>query len=300
MSSRRTKGFTLVELLVVIGIIALLISILLPALSKARESANRTKCLSNIRQITMGFYSYCQSNKGSFPFVASGSFFEDWIWWNDTGNVKDAFSGTAIASYAGTPYNNVADGGIAPYLNFSKNPQVMLCPSDPDPKTTHTRWLAGKHYPFSYALNNLMNSEYAYYKNAGKTPPGSWGNLSTLQIQCIAAKITQVRFPSDKILVFEESDTTIDDGNGSMWCQPNTTHLLNLVALRHDKQGFANPAADLNLTDGLWPPPNPEGKGVVGFCDGHADVMSRVVAHSYAHCLPDVDAIPQATLNGWH
>ena len=71
MTSRRPKGFTLVELLVVIGIIALLISILLPALSKARESANRTKCLSNIRQITMGFYSYCQANRGSFPWVAA-------------------------------------------------------------------------------------------------------------------------------------------------------------------------------------------------------------------------------------
>jgi prepilin-type N-terminal cleavage/methylation domain-containing protein/prepilin-type processing-associated H-X9-DG protein len=64
--SKKT-GFTLVELLVVIGIIALLISILLPSLNKARETANRVKCQSNLSQMGKAMQLYSNENKGSFP-----------------------------------------------------------------------------------------------------------------------------------------------------------------------------------------------------------------------------------------
>jgi prepilin-type N-terminal cleavage/methylation domain-containing protein/prepilin-type processing-associated H-X9-DG protein len=61
------RGFTLVELLVVIGVIAVLVAILLPALGKAREAANRSACLSNLRQIHLGFHLYSLANRDQVP-----------------------------------------------------------------------------------------------------------------------------------------------------------------------------------------------------------------------------------------
>lgn len=88
------KGFTLVELLVVIGIIAVLIAILLPALNKAREAANLTACLSNIRQLGNLMAMYTANNKQRLPVNCSSWNFQNARFQDESGG--RVFSGIGL------------------------------------------------------------------------------------------------------------------------------------------------------------------------------------------------------------
>ncbi|HEX4123682.1 MAG TPA: type II secretion system protein [Tepidisphaeraceae bacterium] len=194
MSKR--QGFSLVELLVVIGIIAVLIALLMPALSEARQNANRTVCLSNLRQLAIAFIMYANDNRGYFPnsSPSDNESPSDWIYYQ----AARVQSQSAIVAYVGGTFN----------------PNVFRCPSDDWTYRPRTSYAYGGPYDYSYSMNLLMSSDT------------SEGSFTIYQYGTIPS-------PDQKILLVCEDAVTLDDGS---WNPGNVNNQYeDTMAIRHDR-----------------------------------------------------------------
>ncbi len=151
------KRFTLVELLVVIGIIAVLAAMLMPALAKAREQANRADCTNNLKQVGLAVQMYANENRNQMPFAGSDSD-------NRHGGAED----------------------LQPLLDFEyiETPQVFICRSTKDaPSNTKTNGVyqidensCSYLYYSGFALTDL-NAEMAYMRDRFANHGKIYGNV---------------------------------------------------------------------------------------------------------------------------
>ena len=261
-SHRRRRAFTLVELLVVIGIIAVLISMLLPALNRAREQARAAKCLSNLRQLAMATMGYCNFNKGAFPGQGGrgNPLGHHWIAWGDLPASDNPLDPSHIDASA-----------LQPYLGSRGEVLQALMRCESDDITARRELDPNKQYRYSYSMNQCLTLPKEY-----RSKPYQFSVENSIR----PLKLGIVRNASEKVMFVEEDSTTIDDGvwkpflidmstspptyrTGSniVDADPGTTTNPNQIADRHERRKTKT---------------EPLGRGNAAFCDGHAELISRV------------------------
>lgn len=218
-------AFTLVELLVVIGIIALLISILLPALNRAREAAEQVACASNMRQIGLGIASYINENNGFYPQGRVGTVI-------DTDGVMKFMGAVPLGA---PPLAPVYTGTLL--LPHVSTLNIFLCKSAP---YVEDGW-----------------ASYGY--NAGYLGGHDVGGAGT-PATGIPAKAVQVRRASEVVAIVEAMPDDIAPPSGAKGGNPWVTYAYwphnngaNVLFCDGHVSAFKSDDPDLNATDDrMW------------------------------------------------
>jgi prepilin-type processing-associated H-X9-DG protein len=213
---RVSAAFTLVELLVVIGIIALLISILLPALNKARQSASMTACKANLKSIGQAVFIYAAANRGSLPIGQMDRI----VAMPDGTNATMVGGGTnwvlLLQNTLNPKYGTTWDDAINSGANDNKLRSLFLCPDGPTENDQNSQLSAVTHY----AAHPYLMPMYKF--------TGSW-LITTTNKTRLPYKVSQIRNAAEKLLLSDASlyfDATVPPGT---WHHAYETPLLTLI-----------------------------------------------------------------------
>jgi prepilin-type N-terminal cleavage/methylation domain-containing protein len=314
--SPRTRGFTLVELLVVIGIIALLISILLPALGRAREAANSVACLANLRSAGQAMQMYVSENKGYIPgspVTSSRHFF------NAPGSAVVVVNGAVPPGPIQTTDfiyplgatmklsfpNNTNPDQIPRYQTYRDMPQ-FICPTNRDVLATGFGTIdagAGQHISYGTGLTFLLT--------AGSPTPGvtrvsrmstgtGWWSLPSGYVP----KITKVGQNAGKIFMS-------DAGKFSRGSAP--TYNLNVAPV--DGGTFSDYGPFTSDTEAYYRTPGVvdsrvfawrHGRGKSGgyrmnavFFDGHGETLDEMTSCNPAYWVPKGTVFDRGVAKVW-